>query len=74
MQRFADRRADDECGAAVGMRFALVDEDEMLSLKIIDQSRRRVDDERGAADDERVRRADRCDGALDGVIVETLLV
>ena len=74
MQHITDRLADDELCTAVCPCFALVDEDEMLSLKIVDQPRRRVDDERGAADDERVRRADRCDGALDRCGIETFLI
>ena len=74
MQCFTDGRADDECGAAVCTRLALVDEHEMIAPEVVDQSRRRVDDERGAADDERVRRADRCDGALDRCGIEAFLI
>ena len=45
VQHVADRRADDEFGAGIGTCFGAVDEDEIRATEIVDQSRRRIDDE-----------------------------
>ena len=45
VQHVADWLADDQLGAGIGTRLALVDKDKVTAAEVVDQSRRRVDDE-----------------------------
>ena len=64
-KRPSDWFADDERGAAIGACLCPIDKNEMCAAERINQTGRRIDDERGASDDEGVCGADGSDSAVD---------
>ena len=73
-ERLADRARDDQIRAGLIAQRRLVDDDELVAAVVVYQTRRGVDRERGAGDDEHVGLGDIAHGLVERILVEPLLV
>ena len=69
-----DRRLNQQVSKLVAGSGRLVDYDQLVSLKIVDQSCSRINGERGAADDEDIGILNIMHGGIQSLLVEPLLV
>ena len=66
----SDRRGYGKLGTNLLRRRALIDHRQMLPPEVVDESRRRIDDQRCAADDQGIRMADRMNTPLDHIRIK----